>query len=113
MKRSQNSELAERVNTAITLLSRKASTGEDAVTEIMGRFGVSKRQAYRYIQQAQKTKHKVQIPEQKVVFTIKLPESLVSFMRHLADSTGESLSALVTQALKTFLRRRGYGRKVS
>jgi transposase-like protein len=110
MKRSQDSEVAERINIAIALL-KKGSTGEEAVSEIMGRFGVSRRQAYRYIRQAQSTKHKVPVPEQKVVFTVKLPESLVSFMRQLSDSTGESLSALVTQALKTFLRRRGYGRK--
>lgn len=112
MKRSQDSEFAERINAAIALL-RKGSTGEEAVSKIMARFGVSRRQAYRYIRQAQSTKYKVPVPEQKVVFTVKLPESLVSFMRHLSDSTGESLSALVTQALKTFLRRRGYGRKAS
>jgi transposase-like protein len=112
MRRSQDSELAERINTAIALL-RKGSSGEEAVSEIMGRFGVSRRQAYRYIRQAQSTKRKVPVPEQKVVFTVKLPGSLVSFMRQLSDSTEESLSDLVTQALKTFLRRRGYGRKAS
>jgi hypothetical protein len=112
MKRSQDSEFAERINTTIFLL-RKGSTGEEAISEIMGRFGVSRRQAYRYIRQAQSTKRKVSVPEQKVVFTVKLPESLVAFMRQLSDSTGESLSSLVTQALRTFLRRRGYGRKAS
>jgi hypothetical protein len=110
MKRSPHSELAERINAARSLL-RGGSGGEDAASEIMYRFGVSRRQAYRYMEEAQKIKRKVPVPEQKVVFTVKLPESLVTLIRHVAGSTGESLSALVTQALKSFLKRRGYGRK--
>jgi hypothetical protein len=55
----------------------------------------------------------VPVPERKVVFTVKVPESLVSFIRYVANATGESLSAIVTQALKAFLKRRGYGRKAS
>lgn len=86
---------------------------KEAVLEIMARFGVSRRQAYRYMKEAQKKRKEPGLPEHKIVFTVKLPESLVSLVRHVADSTGESLSSLVTQALKTFLRRRGYGRKAS
>ncbi len=83
------------------------------MAEMMDRFAVSRRQAYRYLEQAQRIKRRVSVPERKVVFTVKLPESLVSFLRRVAGSTGESLSALVAQALKTFLKRRGYGRKAS
>ena len=109
MGRSPNLEFVERLNAVRSLL--KAGSGrEEVVSEIMARFGVSRRQAYRYMKEAQKIKRKV-VPEPKIVFTVKLPESLVSLLRHVADSTGESLSALVTQALKAFLRRRGYGRK--
>ncbi len=92
---------------------KRASDREEVVSEIMARFGVSRRQAYRYMEEAQKKRRKVPVPERKVVFTVKLPESLVSLIRRLADSTGESLSSLVSQALKAFLRRRGYGRKAS
>jgi hypothetical protein len=99
----------ERIDTARTLV-KKSSNSEEVVLEIMARFGVSRRQAYRYMKEAQK-KRKAPVPERKIVFTVKLPESLASLVRHVADSTGESLSSLVTQALKTFLRRRGYGRK--
>lgn len=102
-------EFVERLNTVRSLL-KGGSGSEEVVSEIMARFGVSRRQAYRYMEEAQKKKRKV-VPEAKIVFTVKLPESLVSLVRHVADSTGESLSAIVTQALKAFLRRRGYGRK--
>lgn len=112
MKRSPHSELTERINAARTLV-KKSPNSEEAVLEIMARFGVSRRQAYRYMKEAQKKRKEPGLPEHKIVFTVKLPESLVSLVRHVADSTGESLSSLVTQALKTFLRRRGYGRKAS
>ena len=110
MSRSSDAELAERVNTARSLIEEGVSTDE-AVAEMMDRFAVSKRQAYRYLEEAQRAKRRVPVPERKVVFTVKLPKSLVSFLRRFAGSSGESLSALVAQALKTFLKRRGYGRK--
>ncbi len=109
MTRSPNLEFVERIN-AVRALLKGSSGREEVVSVIMDRFGVSRRQAYRYMEEAQKKKRK-EVPERKIVFTVKLPESLVSLVRHVAGSTGESLSALVSQALKTFLRRRGYGRK--
>ena len=110
MGRSPNVEFVERLNTVRSLL-KGGSAGEEVVSEIMARFGVSRRQAYRYVVEAQKKKRKTPVPERKIVFTVKLPESLAALIRRVADSTGESLSSLVSQALKTFLRRRGYGRK--
>ena len=112
MSRSPHAEVTERINAARILL-KKGSGVEEVVTEIVTQFGVSRRQAYRYVVKAQKKKRKTPVPEHKIVFTVKLPESLVSLVRHVADSTGESLSSLVSQALKAFLRRRGYGRKAS
>ena len=111
-KRSPYAELAERVNAARSLL-REGSSRDEALPVIMDRFGVSRRQAYRYIGEALRIKRTVPIPEGKVVFTVKVPESLVSLIRHVANATGESLSVIVTQALKAFLKRRGDGRKAS
>jgi len=111
-KRSPYAELAERVNVARSLL-KESSSKDEALSVIMDRFGVSRRQAYRYIEEALRIKRTVPVPERKVVFTVKVPESLVSFLRHVAKATGESLSVIVTQALKAFLKRRGYGPKAS
>ncbi len=111
MKRSLQSEFAERVNAVRSLL--KEGSRDEALSAIMDRFGVSRRQAYRYIKEALRTKHPVVVPERKVVFTVKVPESLVSLIKYVANATGESLSAIVTQALKAFLKRRGYGQKAS
>lgn len=105
MTKSSNSEIAERINLAIDLL-RKSSSKDKVLIVLMEQFVVSRRQAYRYVQQAQKTKHKLIIPEQKEVFTVKLPPSLVSHLRRFADLTGESLSNIVTQALKLFLKKK-------
>ena len=111
-RRSPHAELAERVNVARSLL-KESSSKDEALSGIMDRFGVSRRQAYRYIEEALRIKRTVPVPERKVVFTVKVPESLVSFLRHVANVTGESLSVMVTQALKAFLKRRGYGQKAS
>ena len=111
-RRSPHAELAERINVARSLL-KEGSSRDEALSVIMDRFGVSKRQAYRYIEEAFRVKRTVPVPERKVVFTVKVPESLVSFIRHVANATGESLSVIVTQALKAFLKRRGYGPKAS
>jgi hypothetical protein len=111
-RRSPQAELAERVNVTCSLL-KEGSSRDEALPLIMDRFGVSRRQAYRYIEEALRIKRTVPVPERKVVFTVKVPESLVSFIRHVADATGESLSVIVTQALKAFLKRRGYGQKAS
>ena len=111
-RRSPHSELAERVNVARSLL-KAGSSRDEALSVIIDRFGVSRRQAYRYIEEALRIKRAVAVPERKVVFTVKVPESLVSLIRHVANATGESLSVIVTQALKAFLKRRGYGQKAS
>jgi len=108
MTKSSSSEIAERINMAVGLL-RKFSSKDEVLEALMEQYGVSRRQAYRYIQEAKKRKHRLPIPEQKEVFTVKLPISLVSRVRHLANSTGESISNIVTQALKLFLKRRGHG----
>ena len=53
------------------------------------------------------------VPEEKVAFTVKLPKSLVALVRLFSTSSGDSLSNIVTQALRAFLRRRGHGREAS
>jgi predicted DNA-binding transcriptional regulator YafY len=108
MPRSAEAELAQRINTTIDWLGELPST-EAVIVALIERFRVSRRQAYRYIREAQQREHKRDIPEVKVAFTVKLPLGVVVRLRQLATSTGHSLSALVSEALVAFLKRGRHG----
>jgi predicted HicB family RNase H-like nuclease len=104
--RSSSTQLAQRINGALLLL-RRLRSGTKAVAALVRQYRISRRQALRYVRQAQSVGRMQPIPERKVVFTVKLPLRLVRALRHMARSTGESLSALVTRALEAFLQNRG------
>lgn len=104
MARNSNSARAERINAALKFLRRYASLAEAAMALVQA-YGMSKRQAYRYLHEAQVQGQPVPVPERKVAFTVKLSESLIHKLRRHANLTEQSLSELVTQALEAFLRR--------
>jgi transposase-like protein len=104
--RSSSTQLAQRINGALLLL-RRLRSGTKAVAALARRYGISRRQALRYLREAQRVGRIRPIPEPKVVFTVKIPLRLVRALRQMARSTGESLSALVTRALEGFLQNRG------
>lgn len=94
---------------AVDLL-RKKSTPQEAVCSLVAQCGVSPRQAYRYVQQAQGTSGSLPLPESKVVFTVKLPISLIDQVRQSARGQGRPISELVSTALREFLSKpRGHG----
>lgn len=97
-------KVVQRINTALILLRKNISPAR-AGKLLARRYGISGRQAYRYILQAQASGKPLPIPERKVVFTVKLPLSLVQRLRQRVRLRGESLSAMVTDALEYFLKR--------
>ncbi len=99
MARSSDSVKAERINAALEVLRQYDSLAE-AARALVEAYGMSKRQAYRYLHQAQRQGQPVPVPEPKVAFTVKLPQGLVHRVRQRAAQTGQSLSELVTQALE-------------
>ena len=103
MPKSSKPVLTQRINAALLLL-RKYGSSVKAARLLARLYGVSMRQASRYIRKAKKAKRALPVPEGKVVFTVKLPISLVQLLRERA-SGGGSLSALVTEALEGFLGR--------
>lgn len=107
MARSPNTIRAERLNAALALLHERRSLA-DAAAMLVASHGMSKRQAYRYLNEAQKQPHPVPVPPRKIAFTVKLSEGLVQQLRRRARSSGQTLSELVSQALGAFLRK---GRK--
>ena len=104
MTRSSDLQKAERINAAAEFLARHERQAEAAVA-LVRTFGISKRQAYRYLQEAPARGGTIAVPDAKVAFTVKLPHGLVNDLRRHAQRSGESLCAVVTQALEVFLRR--------
>ncbi|MCF6147986.1 MAG: hypothetical protein E3K37_04930 [Candidatus Kuenenia sp.] len=107
MARSLKHELIERLNQAVKLLKSKST--EEVANNLMEQYGVSKRQAYRYIRGAQKNKQQLPVPERKKVFTVKLPISVIDQVRKYAKLNEESIGDVTTEALEAFLRTRGHG----
>ena len=106
MGRSSNAVKAERINMAQKLLHKSKDLSEAAVAMVQT-LGISKRQAYRYLREAQEHERPVPIPEQKIAFTVKLPQGLVEALHQRAHARNQQLSELVTEALAAFLRHRG------
>jgi predicted DNA-binding transcriptional regulator YafY len=109
MVKSSNTERAMRINAAVALI-KKHSTVARAVAVMADQYNISKRQAYRYIQEAQRVGANVPIPEPKIAFTVKLSPNLIQAIRDHAKISGMNLSEVVTQALEKILykgRRRG------
>ena len=105
--RATKPELAKRINAAYSLLKKNVSK-EKILSVLTQQFGVSRKQAYRYLEHAQKQSNLLPIPEQKVVFTVKLPVSVVLQLKKSSEATGKSLSDLVAQSLEKFLKSSGY-----
>jgi hypothetical protein len=110
MKRSQNSELAARINQAYVLLSENKPQPE-VVELLIEKYGVSPIQAYRYIRLARELTEKMTIPESSVVFTVKLPSSLINQVKELAGTHGHTISKVTRQALEEFLAKQENGKK--
>ena len=109
MNHASTNVKAERLNHARELLQRFDHL-PDAVAKMAQDRGVSPRQAYRYLQQARRLKQPVPISDTKVAFTVKLSQELVRRVRSFANSTGLSLSEIVSRALLAVLKqRRGRG----
>src|SRR3954452_15279537 len=110
MERSQNMELAKRVNQAYGLLQKEQPQSQ-VIERLMRKYGVSQIQAYRYVQQAKEMNQKMAIPEASVVFTVKIPTSLIARIKKFASSKGMSISKVVSAALEDFLAKKDHGQK--
>jgi hypothetical protein len=108
MPRASESQKAERLNRARNLLLHVDQLS-DAVEQLARDCSISPRQAYRYLEQAQRLKQPVPPSEAKLAFTVKLPHSLVQRVRTFAATRGLSIGEVVSRALLALLPR-GRGR---
>jgi len=104
MSRATEVQKALRLNHARTLL-REAATVPAAVERLAQACAISPRQAYRYLQQAQRLAAPVPVGEAKLPFTVKLPASMIRRVRVYATATGTSISDVVSRALGAWLHR--------
>jgi hypothetical protein len=101
LRRAHADEYAVRVNLAVVLLADRSPA--DAVRGLEGGFGLSERQARRYVTVALERPEGVAVPERTAVFTVRLAPSLIAGLRRHARSRGQSLSATVAEAARLYL----------
>ncbi len=102
-RRARSEQVAKRVNTATELLGGGMDV-IDATRNLARRYRLSERQARRYVERA-RDEGAMEVPGPKVVFTVKLSAGLARRVRRAARATGQSISALVSEALSEFLDR--------
>jgi hypothetical protein len=102
MPRSTDSQRAERLNAAHGLLARGLSVAEACVS-LANQFAMSRRQAYRYVHEAQSLTVPVPLTEPSVAVTFKLPPSLVSRVRMRAAADRMTIGETVARALSAYL----------
>jgi predicted HicB family RNase H-like nuclease len=102
-RRARADQVAKRVNTAVELLAEDMTVME-ATLALARRHRLSERQARRYVERA-RDEGAMDVATPKIVFTVKVPATLVRRVRRAARATGQSISGLVTQALAEFLDR--------
>ena len=87
------------MNATFSLLQEQTSPAE--VLEILAaRYGLSRRQAYRYVRLARKAAAPLPVPEPKKVFTVKLSSRLITQIRRHARRERSAISSWVEQALR-------------
>ncbi len=109
MNRSTKADKTRVVNVAYRLLAQQMELAE-AAQALSHQFALSRRQAYRYLEQAATLSDPVAAVEPTVAVTFKLPVSTVRALRAYGRRSGLTLGQIVTQALAAFLgafRRRG------
>ncbi len=104
MSRATQIEQTVRLNRA-RALRRDLPALPTAVERLAQECAISPRQAYRYLQQAERLARPVPVAEAKQAFTVKLPGSLIGRVRLYATATGTSISEVVGRALAAWLHR--------
>jgi hypothetical protein len=79
----------------------------DAVRGLQAEYGLSERQARRYVNEALARPDGVVVPERTVVFTVRLAPSLIAGLRAHARASGVSLSAATAVAVGAYLEQAG------
>ncbi len=104
MSRSTGAERAQRLNAAFDLLTQGHAVAQ-AAAMLTEEFGLSQRQAHRYLQEAQAIKRPVPIASPSVAITVKVPEEVAAKLRSHAQATGSTIGDVVARAVLGLLAR--------
>lgn len=66
-------------------------------------FGLSRRQAYRYLREAQAIGHVVPLVEPAAPITLKIPANVVRALRAYSAASGLTMGEIVARAITVFL----------
>jgi hypothetical protein len=102
MSRATKADQARFLNEAYRLLEQQMEVAK-AAEQLAREFALSRRQAYRYLAQANALSAPVAAVEPTVAITFKLPVSTVRTLRAYARRSGLTLGQIVTQALAALL----------
>ena len=75
----------------------------EATTAMSRAFGLSQRQAYRYLHAARGLDQPALVPAASIPVTIKIPGDVVEAMRTHAKTSGLTMGEIVARAVSTFL----------
>lgn len=103
MKRASQVLQVQRLNQAREVLVRWKSASQ-AARELAACWGLSQRQAARYVERASAYAGPLPVPEAKGVFTVKLPSRLMSLVRARARQQQQPISLWVGHALEQYLK---------
>jgi predicted DNA-binding transcriptional regulator YafY len=102
MIRSTRAQKAERLRAARRLLADEPGMAEAAMA-LSRAFGLSRRQAYRYLELARAGAPAPWPIENSVTVTLKMPASLARSLRDHASKRGVTISEVVRQAVAAFV----------
>lgn len=106
MTRANQAQKVERLNVAYALLTEGLTVNE-TVLRLVQHFGMSRRQSYRYVQQARVMKGPAEPFEALLPMTIKVPGGLAARLRAHAKNSGQTIGEIVVQALRHWLPDKG------
>ena len=102
MTRSSNTDKTHRLNAAFHLLAQGYTLAE-AAGALTQQFGLSRRQAYRYLQEAQQIDTPALVTSPSIPITIKIPADVVKRLRSHAQTSGMAIGEIVAHAIVSFL----------
>jgi hypothetical protein len=105
MARASLAKRAQLLNMAIRMLQQKLPS-HIVLSALMRQCGLSRRQAYRYLSQAQPYRQPLPVPAAKQVFTVNLPRPLIQQVRVRCRREHRVISHLVAQLLEQWLASR-------